>query len=135
MKKRYVIGTALLMAFVGAAGAVLTFGTMTYLIVKDYEKEHGNDKQLIVSEYTEQSYDVGESVEVVDGKIIYTNAGSGSCPLIVESAIYNPETSEYILTLRDYSGSMCTMDYRGIEQTISYADGTDIADHSTIIIE
>lgn len=57
--------------------------------------------------------------------ISYTNAGSGSCAPILESA--NLEGEKYVLKEKEYpADTPCTMDFRIVQQTITRSDDMPI---------
>lgn len=70
---------------------------------------------------------------VENGVIIYTSAGSSSCPPIVEKV--EQIGNEIYLTTKDYSRSICTQDISPIVQIIKYADGTRILQHMKIFLD
>lgn len=124
--KKQWIPITLSAAILGAAGAVISLGLITYFIADEYEKESSPSAEMNVSESEPANVFNGREVIVEDGKIIFYNAGSGSCPPIVESANYDRKTNSYTLELKKYHNKPCTMDFRGLQQTITHADGTRV---------
>lgn len=90
-----------------------------------------------------QKFDISEPIPVnfgrqaeaavINGKIEYINAGSSTCPPIIERVEYNSDDSSYTLYVKQYN-QVCTADLRGIKQFISYGDGTLISGSSTVRI-
>lgn len=62
---------------------------------------------------------------VVDGKIVYTHAGSGSCAPVLETAVY--ENGSYILKEKVYpEDTPCTDDLQVVQQAVSIEGGEAI---------
>lgn len=76
----------------------------------------------------------GTEAKVEDDKIVFTTAGSSSCPPTVERAYYDdPET--VVLQIADYRGYVCTMDMRPYKQHIYRADGANFAEGTVVRVE
>ncbi len=96
---------------------------------KSVDSETEGSLELVIT--TIEDAQIGElpgdrdwEARVVDGKVIYESAGSGSCQPIVETATL--EGSTVTLNRFDYSDRPCTMDYRQYQQEITRADGEAI---------
>lgn len=113
-------------AILGAAGAVISLGLITYAITDEYEKESSPSAEMNVSEAKPANAISEKEISFEDGKIIFRNAGSGSCPPVVEKAFYDRKTNSYTLELKKYHNKACTMDFRGLQQTISHTDGRKV---------
>lgn len=70
---------------------------------------------------------------VEDGVIVYTSAGSSSCPPIVEKV--EQISNEVHLTTKDYSRSICTRDIKPVAQIIKYTDSTPVPKHIKIFLD
>ena len=73
------------------------------------------------------------STKIVNGKIVYYNGGSSSCPPIVKKGFLDKDNVA-TLEIASYSGRMCTADYRMFSQEISRSDGKDIPTETVIKI-
>lgn len=73
----------------------------------------------------------GYKATVVDGKIVFDNGGSSSCPPLVAEA---KRVEDTLVTLRiaDYTDKMCTADFRPYQQIISTTDGTPLPEDTEV---
>lgn len=128
MKKSHIVFLAL--AGAGAilsVGIVATIGLIGYVIVVEKENSVNGDAVILnVSEPSGSNHYQHEPIaKVVDGKIVYMNVGSSSCPPILDRAIYDAEYDRYVLTVKSYKNQPCTKDIKALKQTVSQ-DGEQI---------
>lgn len=72
-------------------------------------------------------------VSFADGVLIWTSAGSSSCPPLIEKAVLNKSDNTVILTKISYKEQMCTMDMAPVQQMIAMPDDSDLDENVEII--
>lgn len=139
MNKKHLVLIVGATALVASFGAILVAGVIMYVIsVESEEQENDHIESMNISEPQPGSIDSfngSANAEVIDGNIVYTNAGSGSCPPVLNSATYDSETDTYVLTVQSYPNQACTMDLRGVKQIVSSTSGQDVKETSEIVIQ
>lgn len=89
---------------------------------------------FVISQPLGDNYDAKRNAEIINGRIEYTNAGSGSCPPVIDEVEYDRNSDTYKLYIKKYGNMACTMDLRGVKQIIEYKDGTVISSRSQVEI-
>lgn len=73
-----------------------------------------------------------DTLWVEDGKIIYLNSGSSSCPPIIDKA--TEKNNNYTLQEKDYKNDSCTDDLKQMGQIIERVDGKPIGENDNITV-
>jgi len=136
MSKKHLIIIIGITALVASFGAILVAGVIMYIIAVEMEDNENNMVEMNIS--SEEPYSTlhgSAQAEVIDGKIIYTNAGSGSCPPVLDEALYDAESDTYLLKIKKYHNKPCTMDLRGLKQTVTRSDDEQVPQDAHIVIE
>lgn len=102
--------------------------------ISDHDIPNERETEFIISEGMNNDIQSGQSTIVNNGKITYTNAGSSTCPPIIDK-VSKTGDNEYTLTVKRYSKVKCTFDLSPIQQIIERSDGKPIPDESSIVLE
>lgn len=92
---------------------------------------------FVVTDVAAEDFDLPDmntlpSADVKDGKILWTAAGSGSCPPVISKVTF--ENGSYNVEQKIYPNKACTRDYRVVQQLVSLKDGQPIPDEADIFI-
>lgn len=116
-------------------GAALLVSLVIIFFVIQFSSQHRPALNITTIGFEDVSVDFENipSTVIQDGAILYTNAGSSSCPPVIKEAAYTSEKT-IELTIQDYAGKQCTLDYSPIIQQIAREDNVNITDDTTVLI-
>lgn len=120
-----------------ALGTAVVIFMMGCTVDRNNQPDNNGGSEVRIQEVPVDSWDGDESslgAIVSDGVIVYTAAGSSSCPDLVESVTAGTDT--VTLHIVDYPpNTACTMDYVPVRQEISRTDGKDFSSDIEVVID
>lgn len=75
-----------------------------------------------------------DTFSIIEGRVIWESAGSSTCPPIINSATYSPTEKNVTLYRADYTGDICTMDIRPVQQIISRLNDETLPEDVTVMV-